>query len=83
MKETIHRQNSQQLFKNMTKTKKQKYQKNNAPPRTKVCGLNGACFLDAREVNSTLKCGVLEETSRHQKIAIASNLLVLDVLSSL
>ncbi|SRR3989344_2659768 len=28
------------------------YQKNNAPPHTKVWGLNGACFLDAHDATT-------------------------------
>ncbi len=36
-----------------------KYQKNNAPPHTKVCGMNGACFLDAQSVDHILKDVVL------------------------
>src|SRR3989344_7529675 len=41
-----------------------KYQKNNVPPHTKVCGLIGTCFLDAPKLKPVsydfiLKNGVL------------------------
>ena len=41
-----------------------KYQKNNVPPRTKVRGLTGTCFLDARSVPHTKVCGL--QTLRHK-----------------
>ena len=41
------------------------YQKNNVPPRTKVRGLKGTCFLDARSVPRTKVRGF--QTLRHGK----------------
>ena len=40
-------------------------QKNDAPPHLKRCGLNGARFLDARELPHSLECGF--QDSRHKK----------------
>ena len=42
-----------------------KNQKIDAPPHNKVCGLNGARFLDARSVPHTKVCGF--QTLRHDK----------------
>ena len=39
----------------------QEYQKIDAPPHSKECGLNGARFLDAQSVH-TLKGVVLDQT---------------------
>ena len=33
------------------------YQKNDAPPHLKRCGLDGARFLDARELPHSKECG--------------------------
>ena len=52
----LKNKNSRQNISNKTKTHKltklkntkNKYQKNNVPPRTKVQGLTGTCFLDAQ-----------------------------------
>ncbi len=32
------------------------YEKNNVPPHTKVCGLNGTYFLDARKNHKSFFC---------------------------
>ena len=40
-------------------------QKNNVLPHAKVCGLNGTCFLDARESPHSKECGF--QDSRHKK----------------
>ena len=44
------------------------YQKNNVPPRTKVRGLTGTCFLDDRSADHILKDAVLKRQYRHNEI---------------
>src|SRR3989344_493349 len=45
--------------------------KNDAPPHTKVCGLFGARFLDARKSPHLERCGFLQEF-RHKKFSRTS-----------
>ena len=55
------------------KQKKLLYQKNNVPPHLERCGLNGPCFLDARERPHLERCGF--QRSRHNNLVVSSNLL--------